>query len=42
MQSCWLKPVSFVQAVSVRTSRVDKLRQAIEKARSFDFDLQGL
>ena len=24
-----------------QTSRVDALRQAIEKARSFDFDLQG-
>ena len=40
MQSCWLKTVSFVRGIG-QTSRVDALRQAIEKARSFDFDLQG-
>ncbi len=41
MQSCWLKTVSFCASGIGQTSRVDALRQAIEKARSFDFDLQG-
>ena len=42
---CIEKSISKIEAAVLNalehTSRVDALRQAIEKARSFDFDLQG-